>query len=77
MGMRKRLRRQLRSAGVAHPGKVAGELLAAGWRDRMKRPKNQQVTVVPALSPLMQTPLTQLKDHRSMPVDHAKTRYLA
>lgn len=76
MGIHKRLIRAIKKADTRDPKRLAETLIKQGWRDTEKHPKVQHVTVVPSLSPLMQTPLTQLRDHRSMPVDHAKTRYL-
>ena len=78
MGMSKRLARAIWKSGVTSPDLLAEYLIREGWRDTEKRPRIQQVTVVPGttIPPLMQSPMTQLPDMRSLPVDHQKTRYL-
>lgn len=78
MGMRKRLAKAIGKSGVTSPDLLAEYLIREGWRDTEKRPRIQQVTVVPGTSipQVMQSPMTQLPDMRSLPVDHQKTRYV-
>lgn len=78
MGMKKRLARAIWKSGVTSPDLLAEYLIREGWRDTEKRPKVQQVVVNPApmIPQVMQTPLTQLGDARSMKPDYEKTRYV-
>lgn len=78
MGMRKRLAKAIWKSGVTSPDLLAEYLIREGWRDTEKRPRIQQVTVIPApvIPQAMQTPLTQLPDIRSLPVDFHKQRYV-
>lgn len=78
MGMRKRLAKAICKPGVTSPDLLAEHLIREGWRDTEKRPKIQQVTVVPGttIPQAMQSPMTQLPDTQSMPIDYQKTRYL-
>lgn len=78
MDMRKRLAKAIWKSGVTSPDLLAEYLIREGWRDTEKRPRIQQVTVIPAtaIPQAMQTPMTQLPDMRSMPIDYQKTRYV-
>lgn len=78
MGMRKRLARAIWKSGSTDPESIAAYLVKKGWRDTEMRPKVQHITVTPApvMPQVMQTPLTQLGDARSMKPDYEKTRFL-
>lgn len=58
---------------------LAAYLIARGWRDTEKRPRVQQVTVIPSpisVQQALQPGLTQLPDHRSLPVEYQKPQYV-
>lgn len=78
MGMRKRLAKAIWKSGVTSPDLLAEYLIREGWRDTEKRPRIQQVTVIPAptIPQATQSPMTQLPDMRSMTIDYQKTRYV-
>lgn len=73
--MRKRLAKAIWKSGSSDPETIADYLIKRGWSD-------QKIRVVPAvvransLAPLIQSPLTQLPDMRSMKPDYEKTKYV-
>ena len=78
MSIEKRLARAIHKSGRTDPESIARYLVKRGWRDTEKRPKVQQVTVIPAptIPQAMQTPMTQLPDMRSLPIDFKQQRFL-